>query len=88
MGIKGLFKELGRKGYEGESVCLSRPCFRGKSIVVDASFLIYKFSTMGNSKWEYCGNFVEIFNYIRDYVTAFHNAGINLIAVTDGAVEK
>lgn len=88
MGIQGLFKELTRKGYDGEDVLLSRPCFKGKSIVVDASFLIYKFSVMKNGRWEYCGNFVEIFDYVKEYVTAFHNAGINLIVVTDGAVEK
>lgn len=88
MGIKGLFNELLRKGYDGENVCLNRAYFKGKSIVVDASFLIHKFSTTKNARWEYCGNFVEIFDYVKEFVNAFHEAGINLIVVTDGAVEK
>lgn len=88
MGIQGLFKELSRKGYDGESICLSAKRFSGMSIVVDASALIYKFSAGPWAKWEYCGNFVEIFDRVKEYVSKFRDADINLIVVVDGAVEK
>lgn len=82
MGIRGLFTELSRKGYEGESICLSAPEHRRRTIVVDASALIEEFS----EGWEYSGNFVEVFNKVKEFVVRFRKAGISLVAVTDGAV--
>ena len=82
MGIRGLFKELSRKGYEGEPICLSAPENSGMAIVIDVSATIEEFS----EGQEYSGNFVEVFDKVKEFVARFRKAGISLVAVTSGAI--